>query len=309
MVFTIALAFLLGFVLQRASLCTVASVDRWINRGRADGVLGLVAAACAAGVVILGMAWVAPQVMELPQGLAVTPIVVLGGLLLGAGSLLNGGCFVGSIVRISSGDLNFLATLTGIALSGSMDWPMGSGSGDTSGIAPVHAPAAWPVAWMAYTAFVLATVVGARRHLSSRPLTLGGRWPRELSLVATGLAGGAMLGSHPGWSYGAVLDFRPGAPAWPEALLAAIALFAGAVLSARLAATFRLKPPTARHLARCFLGGSIMGVGARLIPGGNDTLLLWTVPGLALHGLVAYACMIVAIGLPMLATRRWITMR
>ncbi len=40
-----------------------------------------------------------------------------------------------------------------------------------------------------------------------------------------------------------------------------------------------------------------MGIGASGVPGGNDTLLMWTIPGLALYGAVAYLVMIATIAI------------
>ena len=39
-----------------------------------------------------------------------------------------------------------------------------------------------------------------------------------------------------------------------------------------------------------------MGVGAALVPGGNDMLLLWAIPGLTVYGALAYAVMLATIG-------------
>ena len=44
-----------------------------------------------------------------------------------------------------------------------------------------------------------------------------------------------------------------------------------------------------------------MGFGAQIIPGGNDTLLLWTIPGLATYGALAYGTMIAVIAIGLLA--------
>ena len=40
-----------------------------------------------------------------------------------------------------------------------------------------------------------------------------------------------------------------------------------------------------------------MGFGARFAPGGNDTLLLWTIPSFVLYGFVCYATMVATVGL------------
>ena len=46
-----------------------------------------------------------------------------------------------------------------------------------------------------------------------------------------------------------------------------------------------------------------MGIGASAVPGGNDVLLMWTIPGLTLYGLVAYLTMIATIAVVMLIGR------
>ena len=38
-----------------------------------------------------------------------------------------------------------------------------------------------------------------------------------------------------------------------------------------------------------------MGCGAALVPGGNDSLLLWAIPGLTLYGTLAYFLMLATI--------------
>jgi hypothetical protein len=54
-----------------------------------------------------------------------------------------------------------------------------------------------------------------------------------------------------------------------------VCMFGGSLVSARLRRRrFRLKWPTIKGIARRTLGGILMGLGALLIPGGNDTLLM-----------------------------------
>ena len=52
-------------------------------------------------------------------------------------------------------------------------------------------------------------------------------------------------------------------------------------------------------------GGFLMGIGASAVPGGNDVLLMWTIPGLTLYGLVAYLTMIGAIAIAMLIGKKF----
>jgi hypothetical protein len=48
-----------------------------------------------------------------------------------------------------------------------------------------------------------------------------------------------------------------------------------------------------------------MGLGAALVPGGNDMLLLWAIPGLTLYGVLAYLIMLAVIALAFLVGKRW----
>src|SRR5258708_36460367 len=62
----------------------------------------------------------------------------------------------------------------------------------------------------------------------------------------------------------------------------------GAVLSAWLGSSFRWVTPRPRRVVQHVVGGVLMGIGARAVPGGNDLLLLWVIPSLAVYGVVAY---------------------
>jgi hypothetical protein len=100
---------------------------------------------------------------------------------------------------------------------------------------------------------------------------------------------------HPGWSYGTVLDTlahgRYSRMDW-SANLSALLLFVGALTGAWLAGRFQVQRPAWKRAARCAAGGLVMGLGAALVPGGNDSLLLWAIPGLTLYGALAYLVML-----------------
>ncbi|MFZ8535879.1 YeeE/YedE thiosulfate transporter family protein, partial [Klebsiella quasipneumoniae] len=49
--------------------------------------------------------------------------------------------------------------------------------------------------------------------------------------------------------------------------------------------------PTANGILRSVVGGTLMGIGIALIPGGNDGLILAAVPTLSPGGIVAYLLM------------------
>lgn len=308
---SITLALVLGFVAQRSFLCTVANVERFVVRRRADGLLGLVVAVCWAATVLLVLAWALPEQVRLPGEHAVSWTLVAGGLVLGVGSAVNGGCFVGSIVRIGSGDLNFLATLVGIGLGLRWMpelWPAPVGwAAQPMARHLATGSVGYVVLWLALLITGVARLLAEKRRGRLWQPTWRGRWPRVLALALTGAVAGLMYARNPDWSYAIAIEavaVPEKAPGGLATLLAPVALFAGAVISARLGGNFRLARPTLKGLARGLMGGMLMGAGAQLVPGGNDTLLLWSMPGLTLYGVVAYAAMVAAIALVMLPGRR-----
>jgi threonine/homoserine/homoserine lactone efflux protein len=69
----------------------------------------------------------------------------------------------------------------------------------------------------------------------------------------------------------------------------AVCIFGGSLVSARFRKRrFLLKWPAFKAIVRRTLGGILMGLGALLIPGGNDTLLMIGFPMGAWQAVLAY---------------------
>jgi uncharacterized protein len=220
--------------------------------------------------------------------------MLAGGVLLGVGALLNGGCYLGSVLYLGSGNLNFLFTLAGIAggvrLVESFTGPPGTAAGLRTMMGP------WPLAGLGVFVLIVGLLLSRRRFQ--------GRW----LAAAAGLLGGLVYARHPGWSYGAVLEsLAQGALSAMDWLgnLAPLLLFAGALAGARLQGRFRLQRPSWLRAARCLAGGAIMGLGAAQVPGGNDMLLLWAIPGLTNYGPLAYVSMLAVIAAGVAGRAGW----
>jgi uncharacterized protein len=303
-VILLALAFALGFCIARVSLCTVATIRMLILERRATGVAGLALATSAAGLVLLLAAHLWPAAVSLPQRLAVTPAILSGGALLGLGALCNGGCYLGSVAYLGRGDGNYLFTLAGFFLCAL--WlhaqpPMPAVMADS-----MEPGLSASLGLALFGAVVLLSVPASRRAVRAHAGDWRRHWPWPAAAIAAGLCAGLLFAGHPNWSYSRLIDSlataRRQAPGWPI-VLASGALFAGVLLSSALAGRFRWSAPRPLKALRCLTGGLIMGYGAAQIPGGNDLLLLWVIPGLALYGLAAYAAMMVVIGSAFLAGR------
>jgi hypothetical protein len=287
------LTFALGALLSRVSLCAVAAVQQWVGARDSAGLRRLALAASGAALALLLLAGLVPRHVWLPADAAPGAGVIAGGVLLGLGALVNGGCYLGSVLYLGTGNLNFVFTLAGIGAGLRLAMNLLPPSVDaTSGLRM----AMGPVWILGLLGFALAIVVLVR---SARVVA----WPALLAGVLAGL----VYARQPGWSYGALLQSllqgRPGLMHWRDNL-PAVTLFAGAVAGALVAGRLHWRRPGLVRALRCLVGGTAMGVGAALVPGGNDTLLLWAIPGLTVRGTLAYATMLATIALACLAGER-----
>ena len=288
------LTFALGALLSRVSLCAVAAVQQFIVGRDAKGLRKLALAASAAGLGLLLFAGLLPDRVSLPADSPLRSGVVAGGVLLGVGAMINGGCYLGSVLYLGTGNLNFLFTLAGIGLGlrAAMS-ALPNSFFAMSGLRMVMGPG-WFVGLGGFMLAILVLMRG-RRPVSS--------WV----VVLTGLLAGLVYARKPGWSYGALLQSlmqgRPGLVHWRDNL-PAVGLFVGAVTGALAAGRLHWQRPAVVRSLRCLVGGLLMGMGAALVPGGNDTLLLWAIPGLTLRGLLAYAVMLATIAAGFLLRER-----
>lgn len=288
------LTFVLGALLSRVSLCAVAAVQQFVVGRDGSGLRKLALAASAAGLSLVLLAGLWPQHVSLPADAPLQFGVVAGGVLLGLGALINGGCYLGSVQYIGTGNLNFLFTLAGIGLGlRSAMAVLPTSFVATSGLRMVMG-AGWLLALGCF-ALAIAWLARGKR--------LGASWP----VLLAGLLAGLVYAREPGWSYGALLqsllEGRPGLMHWRDNL-PALALFVGAVAGALAAGRLRWQRPALVRSLRCLAGGCAMGWGAALVPGGNDTLLLWAIPGLTLRGVLAYAVMLATIALGFMVKER-----
>lgn len=302
---SLVIALLLGFVLQQAAMCTVANVERLVLRRQPSGMAGLAIAVSWSGVVLLGLAALHPGDVRLPGEQPVTIALVIGAVMAGVGATINGGCFVGSVARIGAGDLNFLASIIGIGIG--MRWMDTSGQGIASMGTGWSATPGAMLAWLAFAAVGLAAILMAIHRGEHRTDRWRTRWPRAFALSAAGLLAGLMFARNPNWTYTVAVDAIAHAGDRPvpwTALASSLALFSGAVIGAWMAGRFKTRFISSGRSMRCLTGGLLMGAGARMIPGGNDTLLLWSIPGLTAYGVVAYALMTLTIAATLYAMHR-----
>lgn len=317
----LACAALIGFAAHRASLCNVRAVAEIMNGGSAHMLGSLLQAALwmatLTGVLVLGFGWVLPPVVMPSQpGWAVA-----GGWLFGVGAALNGGCSLSTLHRLADGELGMLATLAGFVL-GVLVWALAGPLHAGMVLLPlVPAWTRWPAAapwlllalvlWALLRLHAFSRLVRLQPGQSLRQRVLAPSYRLSVSAAVMGLAGGLLYATQGAWSYTnhlrtSVLHAWGGGSAASGthgALVAA--LVAGMAVSALHRGSVNWRRPSGigrwlRHGA----GGLLMGAGAAMVPGGNDTLLLSSLPTLAWQAAAAYLSLLAGIASVLWLMRR-----
>lgn len=297
----------MGFAIQRGATCTVAAVEEVVARRGAGRLIALVeASAWVAGGLLIAhrLHWLA----HVPMGYALTGGTFAGAVLLGIGAFVTRACVFGAIARLGSGDWAYAATPLGFYLGCvSVTWVFAPAAAQGLGTSPVVLGAPAATAWVVAGLFVWRVampLVGQRGMLRD---LLGRRlWSPHAATVVIGLTFLVMLVLAGAWAYTDVLaDLASGMVhdvAARTVLL--ICLLAGAVVGGWTGGRPRVARVRAATLARCLVGGVLMGWGSLLIPGGNDGLILVGMPMLWPYAWAAFATMCLTIG-----SAQWVLQR
>jgi uncharacterized membrane protein YedE/YeeE len=299
-----------GFVAHRASLCTVRAVAEILNAGTAHMLASFFKAALWAALVYgLLLLVFTPQTAKFP---AFEPrsLAIVGGFVFGIGAAINGGCSYSTLQRIADGDLAGLASIVGFVL-GVFAWS----TLDTSAAItqPVQATALWVeigamAPWLLAVLALLAAIEFVRLW-RTHPRT-GKAWQSfgapsyrvGTAAAVIGVCAGLLYAILGAWSYtgtvrravDAAYRMLPGPNTLPWLLFAA--MFLGMVASAMQRGSFALRWRPQGALAPRLGGGVLMGLGASLVPGGNDTLILTGLPALSGWAVAAYLALVAGVG-------------
>jgi hypothetical protein len=116
-------------------------------------------------------------------------------------------------------------------------------------------------------------------------------WLLSLTMSAVGLTFVLLAILTPLFSITASIETIVSVPVAGAVTIAGISF--GSITSAALREhRFLIKWPTWQGVVRHLAGGMLMGLGATLIPGGNDTLLLVGLPGAAWQAFVSYLLLV-----------------
>jgi uncharacterized membrane protein YedE/YeeE len=294
--FLIALAAvgIMGFANQRGGTCTVAALEEVVFEGRFKRLIALFEASlwAGAGFVLLNSAGLLTIV---PENYAAGVGTVAGGVLFGIGAFVNGSCVFGTVARLGSGELSYLAMPFGFYLGGvaAVHLPTPAQLDERSPLLVASAGLVAPV-----LVLVLARLYTHVRHMRQTSHTLWDHiWSPHVATTIIGIAFVVTTGAQQAWTYSDVLsDLAHGVTTdLQRKALLGVALLAGAILGGVTAGRFKIGTTDLTTIVRHFAGGILMGIGALLIPGGNTGLALVGLPLLFPYAWLAFMSICVTI--------------
>lgn len=289
LLFILAILFIsaLGFLAQTSGLCLV----RGVNEAKQGQPMFLLAILCSGS-----FSWLAIGVAEsinLPHPLVSSDISIypaVGGFIFGLGAVFNHGCGVSTISKLARGQVAMLATITG-----------------------------WLISWICFTA-LMPELPSRVNHLPSKIhvaclmlLSLGVlivmlRLPKPgqilwASILLIGFMASIIFLYEPRWTPSGLLRdislslYQQDAKLWPKPQRFALmlALIMGMVIAALKTHSFQFSPVSVKVLGKHLLSGLLMGLGAVIAGGGNDSQLLLALPALSPAGFIAVLGMLIGI--------------
>lgn len=291
----------MGFAIGRGDICAVAAVSYWVNSKRAVYLRAFIIAIASAGLALLPCTWIFPGVIKLSKAYQISEITLMAGALFGLGAFLNGACVFGTLAHISKGEINYVGTIVGMFF-GALSTPLLKPQAESYYFLDLSYPTS--VTIFTWFAFILITAHELRlRHqlikLNYFDTQSKYVWDPILSMAIIGINGGLLYATIGSWGYLTVLSHDAAKllnPSIPDVTIqvfsATGALILGAIVAAWKTHKLKIRKPDVPMFFRKLLGGSLMSFSALVIPGGNDTLLLYGIPSLAPHAFVAYIIML-----------------
>ncbi|MFO6447115.1 YeeE/YedE thiosulfate transporter family protein [Erythrobacter sp. NE805] len=289
---TVILLFLIGYASQRSGVCMVRAVREVIARRRVHRLAGFSLAAGAA-MLVMGLAEMAgARPFATILGSPPDALAVAGGVVFGLGSLLAGHCAMGLLAALTNGELPRLGSILAMFVAAAL---LGPDMSKAALLLPPRDPLASPLAGHPGLALTLGTIIAItagsyiyRRIGWKRPK---GGWSPLLAMSLIGTASGLLFALDRHWVYTSrIAEIARGGMAGTAGTALGLAVLVAGMGAASVAeGTFRLETGTLRGWARAFASGLLMGLGATMVPGGNDAMLFTGVPLLLPNLLAAYA--------------------
>jgi uncharacterized membrane protein YedE/YeeE len=318
LVFSLLLAFVLGFSAHRTGICTVSAVAEVITSKTAMTFLSFLKViawvalvGCVAGALL-------PELMRPYSApilsLSVILSVLAGGLIFGVGAGINGGCSFSTISKIAQGDLHVALTLPAFVLGALSCTSLSVGQSlivdePRYAVAFSDVPMIFLIVLSVWGVYELVRTLWRVVSSGALDALVSTRYRLSSGAAVIGVSSGFLYLAHGRWAYSSkIMDYFGGLDAassvsGPASVYLILALFTGAAASA--VSNRELKWSFARDKwHRNLIGGFLMGFGAMMVPGGNGKLILHDLPHLSAHAVVAYLAMVAGIALVLLLQKR-----
>lgn len=316
------LALLMGFVADRTNLCTVSAVAEIMTERRAYTLWNITK-------IVL---WILAITTLIDFFLEVTPMnddrfilgwmSLVGGLIFGAGAALNGGCSLQTITRLGRGNLGVILSVVGMPLGAALARVLLIRFPEllpTREAEPLALPGALQLTLVVLSCLLIlwesARLMRGYRLSQWKARLLAADYQPASSAALLGIANGMLFFLVGTWMFTYTLIQSLTNVFYPDSVLyRAIPVQLWWLLSAYLLG-ITVSAIHSRHALlqttpkpmwiRYFFGGVLMGLGAALVPGGNDMLLFNGIPGLSVHALPAYLAMLMGIGVALLVIMKF----
>lgn len=305
------LAFVLGFSAHRAGICTVKAVAEIFTTRRAFMLIAFAKTALWVMLLTIVIALAAGDWPPNVQRWDLSHQALAGGLIFGIGAAVNGGCVFSSLTKLADGKFGLLVAVLAMPAGAALQYWILAPPLDLPSPRAVVAPIAdAALAGLLLVILLVALIWELRRLLRNttgswmlRQRILAESYRLSTAAALIGLSNAFLLSMMGSWSFASIASrsITDGGGVGSDMLwlfwLVNLAAFAGMIASTLQRRSFAPQLPSLGVIARHGCGGLMMGVGIVLIPGGNDSLLLYGIPALSPHALPAYAAILVGIAL------------
>ncbi len=305
-----SLAFWAGFSVRRASLCLVRATHEIVHRKPAKTMFFIMHAMVVALSITIPAMVVFPDFILLAPSYGLSTFLIMGACLYGVGSSINGSCALGTLNQLMSGKIEFLASIIGIAIGffgflTIQDW---ISLDKLQSAKMINGKIIFfvPLILLVWSITIFQTYKFFKTHQGNKLRKLK---QYITSSVARDYVGISIFGFCSGalylilggsWDYTSLIQSVETSIYTSRVfnlpiLVTTIALIFGMGAASILSKDFQYQKPEFLSFVSKLIAGSMMGVAVGLIPGGNDTLILHGIPGLAIHAPIALVVMMASI--------------
>ena len=309
----LVIAMVIGFAASRAGLCMVKAIEEILTTHHVYLIIGFVKTVAWVYGVTLTLLLIFNNSFANQLVFEYSHYAVIGGLIFGAGAALNSGCSISTLTRLGTGDMGMAVSLIGLSVGlygAELIRQIVGVSHAKPSILKVNLDSPlFVLIWLAVLVWMVFEIVRLFKNSSQSS------WynkiiiePYRISTAAMlmGISNGILYAFVGPWTYTYLVKNEVSRVVFtknaidPHAIVLwalFLALIVGTVLSSMLRRKIKLLWKPNVNWANYFFGGTLMGVGAALVPGGNDVLMFHGMPSLSSHAFPAFIAMLIGVTL------------